>query len=482
MICVSISEKTNDEAIKQIRAAEKIADAIEIRLDSIEEPDLNRLINSTKPIIATNRKKGEGGNFEGSEEERISLLIEAIKNGAEYADIELSSGKQAISKLIGEKGKARIIVSYHNFTETPESLDVIIDEISSTGCDIIKIAAFANDITDNIRMFEAAKKSGKNIIALCMGEKGEISRILYKKFGSILTYSIMEKGKETAPGQITIQLMKNLYRADKLNKETQILGTIGKPAKYSRSIFMFNPVYEKLKLNKVHLKFEVDNLAKFLSEIKKLKPAGFAVTTPYKEEVLKHLDEIDETAREIGAVNTIVVKDNKLIGYNTDGIGAKRAIQEKTVLEGKNIVIIGAGGAAKAVSYVLSKENCNLRILNRTVEKAKEIAKKAGCEYGSLNDLGNFDLLLNCTSVGMSPNESETPIEKKHLKGIVMDIVYKPIMTTLLKEAKEQRCETIDGISMLLHQGIEQYRLWMGIEPPIELMRESLWKSLSEKQ
>ncbi len=483
MICIPIAAKTSEEAISLIKEAEKKADMTELRIDTIKKPEIRKIIIAAKkPVIATNRKKDEGGFFTGTEEERIRLIEEAVNEGAKYADVELSSGKEAINRL---KGKCKLIVSHHNFKETPKELNEILKRINETGCDIIKIATLANDITDNIRMFELARKAnseGKKVIALCMGEKGEISRILYKKFGCFLTYSCLP-GKETAPGQIPINLMKDVYRADKLNAQTKILGTIGNPARYSRSFYMFNPVYEKLGLNYVHLKLESDNLKEFLAEIKKLDPAGFSVTTPYKEEVIKYLDGIDETAKEIGAVNTIVVRNGKLIGYNTDGTGAKNAIMEKTGLENKRIVVIGAGGAAKAVAYTLSKEKCRITILNRTAAKTKELAKKLGCEYGRLDDIEKtrYDILINCTTVGMSPKESKTPIDKKHLRNTVMDIIYEPPVTRLLREAEEKGCQTIDGLSMLLQQGIEQFRLWTCREPPTGLMKESLWKSLSNQ-
>ncbi|MBI3034564.1 shikimate dehydrogenase [Candidatus Woesearchaeota archaeon] len=484
MICIPITASTNDEAVEMIRHAEKQADILELRIDMVKNPDMRKLLKSTKkPKIVTNRKKSEGGLFEGSEEGRLAMLGEAISLGADYIDIELSSGTESIAELVRKKGKSCIIVSYHNLSETPDDLNGIYVKIIETGCDIVKIATFANDITDNIRLIEIAKKSraeGKKIIAVCMGEKGEISRILYRVFGGFLTYASAEQGKESAPGQLTAGMMRSVYCADRLDEKTGIYGTVGRPAKYSRGIFLFNPTYQRLGLNNVQLRLEVDDLGKFMKEIKKINIRGFSVTTPYKEEVMQYLDELDEAAGLIGAVNTVVVRGGRLKGYNTDGMGAKLALKEKTSLAGKDVVIIGAGGAAKAIAFELSREKCRITILNRTIEKAKELAGRTGCRYGAIGKLAEtgYDILINCTSVGMSPNDSETPVGKQFLKNIVMDIVYKPVETRLLREAREMGCETVDGISMLFYQALGQFELWTGMKAPEGMMREFLWKSL----
>ncbi len=489
MICIPITATTEKEALKGMEEAAKEADIIELRIDCMKKPRLEKLLKARKkPAIVTCRKKEEGGLFEVNERRRMALLKEAISLGAEYVDIELSSGKEAINGLIQNKGSCRVIVSHHNLKETPSGKELgrIYDEIKKTCCDIIKIATLANDITDNIKLFDIAKKAGKEgrkTIALCMGEKGEISRILYKVFGNYLTYASLADGKESAPGQLTSGMMKDVFRADKLNRSTKICGVIGKPARYSRGIYIFNPAFEKQKLNAAYLRLEVDDVGRFIREFRKLNIGGFAVTTPHKEEIMKHLDEVDETAKKIGAVNTIVAKNGKLKGYNTDCTGAKKALEEKTQLKGRKVVVLGAGGAAKAVAFMLAREGCKLTVLNRTVEKARALAKKLKCGYGAPEDIKHtdYDVLINCTTAGMLPNDKETPVDKKYLKNIVMDIVYKPPVTRLLKEAKDAGCTTIDGLTMLLHQATGQFELWTGRKAPIELMRRTLWKSLSSR-
>ncbi len=485
MICIPITAKTEQEALDCMEtAAARGADIIELRIDCMESPRLGRLLSARKkPVIVTCRKKEEGGFYRGSEDERIALLKDAISLGAEYVDVELSSGSDSIKMLADGRGSCRLIVSFHNLKGTPADIGEmrrVFAEMEGVGCDIAKVATFANDIVDNIRMFESVKDLKTPFIAVCMGEKGELSRILYRVFGSFLTYAALDSGMESAAGQIQFSLMKDVYRADRLNRKTRILGTIGRPARYSRSFYMFNPVYEKLGLNLVHMKFEVDSLDDFLREIRKLNPAGFSVTTPYKEQVIRHLDSMDENAGKIGAVNTISVRDSSLIGHNTDGMGAKKALLEKTAIRGKVVVIIGAGGAAKSVAFELSMEGCRLFILNRTVERARQVAEKLGCGYGPISDLDKieYDILINCTTVGMSPNDGETPVPKAQLRGVVMDVIYKPPVTRLLKEAKEAGCMTVDGLAMLLHQATGQFELWTGKKAPIEIMRESLWKSL----
>ncbi|MBI2101553.1 shikimate dehydrogenase [Candidatus Woesearchaeota archaeon] len=460
----------------------KDADLIELRLDYIKglnNTKLKSLIeNCKKPVIVTNRKKGEGGLFNGSEAKRIEILKNAIKFGAGYADIEYSSGKESIRNLIQNKRKTKIIVSYHNFKETPANIKKIYGNIKKLNPDLIKIATNARSVTDNFRVFGLigkANKEKRKIIAFCMGGYGKFSRILSIILGSQVTYASTGKGKESAGGQLTMNEMVEHYRIKKINKNTKIVGLIGNPVEHSWSHIMHNAAFDRLDINAVYLKFQADKLKEFIEHMKNLDIIGFSVTIPHKVEVMRYLDEIDKQAKGISAVNTIVVKNGRLIGYNTDCPGAIKSLKRITELKGKNAVVLGAGGAARAIIYGLMENKSNVKILNRTAEKAKLLADYFKCDYGSLDDIKktDYDILINTTPAGMHPHIGGSPVPPDCIKNgaVVFDMVFNPYKTKLLVEAEKRNCRIIAGFEMLIHGALLQFKLWTGKEAPERLMR-----------
>ncbi|MBI4038446.1 shikimate dehydrogenase [Candidatus Daviesbacteria bacterium] len=261
--------------------------------------------------------------------------------------------------------------------------------------------------------------------------------------------------------------------------------SIGYPIKTSQSPSMHNAGYKKLGIDYefIYLSAEVKpkDLKKAIDGVKALGIRGVSVTMPHKQKVLKYLDKIDEEAKEIGAVNTIVNDNGTLTGFNTDSIGAIVALEKKTNLKRKSVALIGAGGAARAIVYGLRKKSSIVKIFNRSLDHAKELAKGFGCEYAALNSLEqalDMDIIINATSVGM--NEDRSPINKKFLNKnqIILDIVNSPKETKLIKDAKEKGAEIIYGYEMLLYQGIEQFKLYTGFNAPVDAMREVLVKNL----
>ncbi|CAB49372.1 shikimate dehydrogenase [Pyrococcus abyssi] len=253
----------------------------------------------------------------------------------------------------------------------------------------------------------------------------------------------------------------------------KVYGLIGKPVSHSLSPVMHNALFRKYGIDAVYVTFEVEELGKAIDGVRALGISGLNVTMPYKEVVTKFLDELSEDAREINSVNTIINLEGSLIGYTTDGVGARKALERFTEIEGRNVLILGAGGAGKAIAYELSKI-ANIVVLNRTPSKAKSL-EKFGVKGGSLDELPNYvgwaDVLINATSVGMGTNESLVPRRLLRRELIVMDIVYKPLKTRLLRDAESVGCRVIDGLWMLIYQGAESFKLWTGIYPDVELMR-----------
>ncbi len=463
MICIPIVASNINEAIKDMKKASRIADLVELRLDfikDINEKNLKRLLsNKTKKVIVTDRKK------------RLNLIEEAIKLKADFIDLDISIGRKTIKNIISNKNKTKVIVSFHNFKKTNEKeITNIYKKIKRMNPGIIKIATFANSINNNIILFDLikrAKKENKKIIALCMGEKGEISRILSPLLGAELTFGSLKKGKESALGQITAETLKNTYRINKL-KNPKIFGLVGNPVKHSKGIIIHNKAFKKLNLNSIYVNFLVDDLKPFIKEFKPI-ISGLSITIPFKKEIIKYTNKVEKTAKKIGAVNTIIKKNNKLIGYNTDLTGAMSAIESKTKIKGKKVLMLGAGGVARAIGFGIIQKKGKLTILNRTANKAKKLAKELKCKSGSLKELKNqknMDILVNATSIGMFPNINKTPIKKQTLKKIitnntvVFDSVYNPQKTKLLKEAKKLDCNIMGGYDMFLNQAKEQFKLF----------------------
>lgn len=487
-ICIPIVAENVEGAISDIAEAGKHAGLIEIRLDFIKDltkEKIKTLLNGkNKKVIITCRNKKDGGKFNGTNEEKMELLNASIEAGCDYIDIEHDS--ELLNQIIENK-KIKAIVSYHNFEETPsvEELKQIYSEIKAQKADSIKIVTQANSINDNFKIFELL--NGKeDLTAFCMGIKGQMSRILAPKYGSCLTFASLGDGKESASGQISIKEMKGLYHVPLLNKDTNVLGVIGKHAENSQSKHMHNPVFVNKKLNYVYMPFkmEKEEVEEFMQNFRKNNFSGSSVTMPHKEYIMDFLDNIDQTAKEIGAVNTIVNENGKLTGYNTDYYGAVKALKEKTSLSGKKILIIGAGGATRALVYGLKKENSEITIVNRTQETAQKLADEFNVKTDKLSNVKGIisqnDIIINATSVGMHPNVSESIIkENDFISGkLVMDIIYKPLNTKFIENAEKAGCEVITGDKMLIYQAAGQFELWTKNKPEFEEMQNALLSAI----
>ncbi|MCK5281998.1 MAG: shikimate dehydrogenase [Nanoarchaeota archaeon] len=491
MICCSIAANEREKVIEDMLRAKSKADLIEIRLDYISELNLDdiREIISRKPcpLIMTCRKKDEGGKFSGTEERRLEILKKCIEFGADYLDIELSSGKEIVSELIENKDNSRIIVSYHNFDLLPENIDNIYAEIKATGCDIVKAACMANSLPDNLRMFELIKKAKNediNIIGICMGEKGEISRILNTAYGSYLTFGCLDKGKESAPGQISCEFLKHIYRADKLNLDgLKIYGLVGKPVSESKGYIVHNLMFKENDMNAVYLNFLVDDLKNFVDKFRDI-VSGFSVTMPYKQDIMEYLDEVESNAGIIGAVNTVVLSEGKLIGYNTDYLGAVDALEEETGIEGRKALMLGAGGAARAIGYGIMNKNGRLIIVNRTSAKGEKLASELSAQYKNIEDVdwNEVNILINATSIGMMPDSNETPIDAGNLRKemVVFDSVYNPPVTKLLKAAEQAGCITVSGINMFINQAARQFELFTKKKCDKEFMKRMVLEYVAQ--
>jgi len=475
MICIPITAATTQDALRDMQTASAWADIIELRLDYIENPDLPRLLaDKPKPVIVTITPREENGMFTGTDAERQALLEQAISLGADYIDCNM--GWHALPRLLSIKGKTRIIVSSHNYDETPADLTEIYREIEATGADVVKIATFANQISDNVRMLELIRKAEKDSIGICMGAKGEPSRILAPSCGALLTFASLDTGRESAPGQIPAETMRSIYNCSRLNRDTKLFGLIGNPVNKSRGYILFNRLFQHYDLNMGYLNFPVDDMDDFMTSFGRIL-SGFSITMPHKQAAASYLDATDAISERIGAVNTVVNLKGRLLGCNTDTVGIVKPLLQRTDLKEKRVTLLGAGGAARAAAAALIEQGAIVTILNRTVAKAEQLARELGCASGELDAFNPdaTDILVNMTSVGMHPDINATPIPVEKLRDmIVFDGVYNPPETLLLRMAARTGCMVIPGIEMFINQAAEQFRLWTGIDPDLRLMKEIL--------
>ncbi|XP_057960848.1 bifunctional 3-dehydroquinate dehydratase/shikimate dehydrogenase, chloroplastic-like [Malania oleifera] len=504
LICAPVMAESVDQMLVLTQKAKELgADLVEFRLDYLKNfsprRDLEILIKqSALPTLITYRPKWEGGQYDGDEQKRQEALRLAMELGADFIDVELQVAQEFYNSIQGKKpGKVKIIVSSHNYQNTPSVEDIgnLVARIQATGADIVKIATTALDITDSARIFEVLVHSQVPTIGLVMGEKGLISRILCAKFGGFLTFGTLEAGVISAPGQPTVKDLLDLYNFRQIGPDTKVHGVIGNPIGHSKSPHLYNPSFKSAGFNGIYLPLLVDSVPNFLNTYSSPDFVGYSYTIPHKEAGLKCCDEIDPIAQAIGAISCMIRRpnDGKLIGYNVDYLGAIAAIEEglraststnhvsSSPLAGKLFVVIGAGGAGKALAYGGYEKGARVVVANRTYEKAKELASKVGGKAITLAELDNFYpedgmILANTTSVGMKPKTDATPISKKVLShySLVFDAIYTPKWTRLLQEAKESGAAVVFGTEMFINQAFVQFQKFTGLPAPKELIREIL--------
>ena len=489
--------------------AVEVADTIELRLDYLQGDELFKalrslpaLINgSPRPVIVTLRPVEQGGQREMNDLTRIIFWVEHFlydKPHVGLADIELDLAL-LFQQREKEEGKKllnwdRVICSQHYFSRAADGLEKIYQQMAATPARILKLAVQADDATDCLPVFhllERARGEGREMIAIAMGESGLPTRILTPSRGAFLTYGAMDNSHASAPGQINAQELRELYRVHKLNRQTDVMGLVGSAVAHSLSPHMHNAAFAALNLNAVYIPFKTHDVGDFLRRMVhprtreiEWRLRGLSVTAPHKEAVMQHLDWVDALAQEIGAVNTIVVEDGTLRGYNTDAsalLVPLRAINMD--LRDARCAVIGAGGAARSALWILGREGARATLFARDMEKAKALAEKfgAGCAILDNASFRDFDLVINATPLGtLGARETETPARADRLRGarFVYDLVYNPYETLLLREGREAGCETISGIHMLVAQGAEQFRLWTGSSAPLDVINRAARKVL----
>ena len=490
MICVSIGRGRHRHMMAEHKhLVERGAPLVELRLDFIQSTlNLKRLIdNRPGPVIITCRREQDGGKWSGTEDARMMVLRSAIASGVDYVDLE-----DDIAKGVPRFGSTKRIISHHDFRKTTEDLEELHARMCEMDPDIVKIATLANHPQDNIRMLRLVKESKVPTIGICMGDIGMPTRILGGRFGAPFTFATFSKERALAPGQLSYQEMVEVYRYDKINAETAIYGVVADPVGHSLSPMVHNAAFVKADLNAVYLPFRVPpgDLSKFVDDCPELGVRGLSVTIPHKETIAKKLTAVDPAVKGIGAVNTVLFDQGKIKGLNTDYKAAIDSlehamggvVENTSPLDGKTVVVLGAGGAARAIVYGLIKRGANCVIANRTLERSKQLSTDFGCrhvEWAARHGVG-CDVLVNCTPVGMHPDVDESPYDKNRLRAsmTVFDTVYNPESTLLIKQARDQGCTVVTGVEMFVRQAAWQYYLFTGKPAPADIMRETMKRSI----
>jgi 3-dehydroquinate dehydratase/shikimate dehydrogenase len=474
----------------QVCAGVRQTPTIELRLDWLksdqERASFLRWLKKNRPrnatFIATCRRRAGGGKFRGSVSAELRWLSLARGAGCVWSDLEIESTRSLTSARLAACELPRVLLSHHDFRRTPP-LSRISESRRSLAADAIKVAAQARTIADSVRLMRlplTPKNSHGNCVAVPMGEVGLPARILALREGSALAYAPIDE--QTAPGQVSLNELKNLYRAHQLNGSTRVFGVIGDPIAHSLSPLLHNTGFIAAKLNAVYLPFLVKKLRDFLQAACDFGIRGFSVTLPHKTAILKYLEECHPLAEKIGAVNTVTVPPNgSLFGCNTDYVGVLRSLEKRLNLAKSRVLILGAGGSARAVAVALTHAGAAVAICSRRSHAAQALAKAVDGAAMPRSALRHqvFDAIVNATPVGMHPHVAISPLTASELNcRIVMDLIYHPQQTQLLKLAARQGIATISGVEMFLAQGIAQWEMWTKRRAPTAAMRRAVLRTL----
>ena len=502
-VCVPVCVRRASELRPSIERAAEVGDIVEVRLDCLEANELDAactqlgalLKASGRPFIVTYRPREQGGGVDLSLEERAAFwrdapawLCGAAERERAFVDVELDLLESPHEESLGALFENfRVICSHHDFEETPADLEQVYERMARTRASVSKLATRANSITDSItlmRLLERGRREGRSVIAVSMGAAGVLTRVLAPAFGALLTYGSLDAEQATAPGQIDARDLRRLYRVRELSEKTAVMGIIGSPVGHSLSPHMHNTAFALLGLDAVYLPFEVADVSEFVKRMADPRTRelewslrGLSVTAPHKQTIIPHLDSIAPNAARIGAVNTVVVSEERgLEGFNTDADASVAPLEGLVELKGARVAVIGAGGAARALLWALGERGARVTVFARDEARGRAVAEEFGVETARLEGASfeGFDVVANTTPLGTrGERETETTAHASQLRGarMVYDLVYNPAETCFLREARAAGCETVGGLGMLVAQAEEQFRLWTGRVPPPGVMR-----------
>jgi 3-dehydroquinate dehydratase / shikimate dehydrogenase len=483
-ICVAIIGTTPAEMLEKASEAARENRFLEFRLDYLPKPllafpRLKEFLfeHGDVTAIATCRRAAAGGKFKGSIASEIEVLEKTVTSGFQMIDVSLESAegmKKAQFEALRHSGAA-IVLSYHDFAAT-KGLDAVFERMRPFEPEFLKIVSTAKTLSDNVTMMRFLERTRDlaSVVGICMGDQGIISRVLGLRAGSAFTFAAAHIGEETGPGQIAARTLEDVYRIDQLDAATKVYGVVGNPIKHSLSPLMLNTAFRRETVNAVFLALQTSKLTDLLTLVREVPISGLAVTMPLKEEILKHLEKTDPLSKRIGACNTVVrSQEGKLYGFNTDVAAIVRPLERRLQLKGAKVLVLGAGGAARAAVFGLKDKGAEVFILNRSSETSQKLARQAKAKTFKRDQLAktSFDVILNATPVGMHGVKPNHILDPKELNArIVFDLVYNPIDTPLIRMAREKSIPVITGVEMFVYQGARQFEIWTGKPAPEEEM------------
>lgn len=479
-LCVAIQGGSPAELMDRAEAACKEFKFLELRLDSVSKPSnalpyIKQFLSEHKDVtvIATCRRKAHGGSFDGPLATELDILMKAAQCGCQIVDLEVESAEEAKSHQVEKlrSAGAALLVSFHDFSRT-KGLEQAADRIQAFKPDFVKVVSTARNLADNLAVLRLIedRSLGSRIVGIAMGEEGLVSRVLGPRAGAAFTFASWSEGTETAPGQISAETLRDVYRLEHLDPATRIFGVAGNPISHSLSPMLQNAAFRREIVNAILLPLKAKSVGDLLTLAAELPLAGCAVTMPLKTEVLPHLANMDPLTSKIGACNTLRMgADGKLYGFNTDVAGIVRPLERRLRLKGARVAVLGAGGAARAAVFGLVEQGAEVLVVNRTHEHAVTLARQAKAKSLKHELLAKqrFDVLINATPCGMAGYKQAMPIAENELNAsIVFDMVYNPLETPLLKLAKSRGIAVVNGLEMFVQQGARQFEIWTGKPAP----------------
>lgn len=492
-ICVAVVGKDPVEMVEKAEVVVRDNPFVEFRLDYLPRPALAlpriKRFAELHPhafSIATCRRVASGGKFRGSISAQLQLLSKAADSGCQLIDLEIQSAQRATpAQLHKLRTHAAIIISYHDF-RTTRKLEEVLKKMTAIPADFYKVVGTATNLADNVTMMKFLEIHGDrlSLVGICMGEQGITSRALAVRAGSVFTFAAAVPGEETAPGQVTAQELRNIYRIEQVDAATRVYGVAGDPVSHSLSPIIMNTALRRENVNGVYLALHAKTLPDLMTCVREIPIHGLSITMPYKESILDYLDNTDSHTTKIGACNTVVrAQDGKLYGFNTDTSGVVRPLEQRMSLQAAKVLVLGAGGAARAAVFGLKERGCEVYILNRSLAPAQKLARAAHARLLKRTDLKklSFDVIINATPVGMG-NSKESPLHDNEINArYVFEMIYDPAETRLVQMARARGAQIIPGLEMFVHQAARQFEIWTGKPAPWDEMLRVVNMTVQER-
>ena len=466
---------------------------MEFRLDYLKQPaaalpKVRRFLDAHQYVtaIGTCRRADNGGKFKGSLASQLDVLTKANAAGCQILDVELETAAKTKPDVLARlRGKAGLIVSFHDFHAT-RNLELTLAKMLKIPADFYKVVSTATTLSDNVTMMKFLQTQSEKyaLIGVCMGEQGIISRVLSVRAGSVFTFGAVSDDLKTAPGQIGAHKLRSIYRIEQVDAATRVYGVAGDPIEHSLSPAIMNAALRRENVNAVYLALHAKTLKDLVHCLREIPLHGLSITMPYKQAILPHLDNTDTHTSKIGACNTVVRgQDGKVYGFNTDVAGVVRPLEQRISLQGAHILVMGAGGAARAAVFGLKERGAEVWVMNRGSVKGQKLARQARARFVKRADLGKtaFDVIINATPVGMGNNRDTLLTEDEVQAKVVFDMVYDPVETRLIQIARAKGISVIPGVEMFVHQAARQFEIWTGKPAPSDDMLRVVTVALQER-